>query len=101
MQVSENQTESVNAQTSNEQEVSNESQSSFLTFESEMPLYSLGFSDARSASLRVAIGSYVESENNKVTLLEVSSSKNELKEISSIKHTYPPTKIKFHPEPVP
>ena len=78
----------------------NDQQTSFLSYEAPHHLYSLGFSNNRNSSFKVAIGSYLEQENNSLTILEVPQTKDHLKEITTINHPYPPTKIKFHPDQV-
>ncbi len=73
---------------------------SFLSYESESALYALGFSNNRSQNLRVALGTYIESDNNAIKILEVPENKQSVSLMAQVEHQYPPTKIKFHPDMV-
>jgi hypothetical protein len=77
-----------------------ENECSFLSYESDSALYALGFSNNRGQNLRVALGTYTESDNNAVKILEVPSDKQSINLVTQIEHQYPPTKIKFHPDVV-
>lgn len=43
----------------------------------------------------MALGTYLESDTNKVKLLEINDGKQNIRPVSEIDHLYPPTKIKF------
>ena len=74
-------------------------ESHFLMHESEVPLYSLGFSNRQSPNLTIAIGSYLNSDKNSIYLLEVPANKSVIKCTKKIPQPYPSTMIKFHPQP--
>lgn len=77
-----------------------EAECSFLSYESESALYALGFSNNRNQNLRVALGTYIESDNNSIKILEVPGNKQSVNFMAQVDHQYPPTKIKFHPDMV-
>ena len=77
-----------------------EAECSFLSYESENALYALGFSNNRNQNLKVALGTYMESDNNGIKILEVPDNKSSINFVTQIEHQYPPTKLKFHPDPV-
>ena len=76
-----------------------QAESHFLMYESEVPLYSLGFSNRQSPNLTIAIGSYLNNDKNSIYILEVPANKSMIKCTKKIPQPYPSTMIKFHPQP--
>lgn len=75
------------------------SESHFLMHESEVPLYSLGFSNRQTPNLTIAVGSYLSNDKNSIYILEVPPSKNQIQCTKEIQQPFPSTMIKFHPIP--
>ena len=70
-----------------------ESENTSLTFNFDYPIYSLGFSNSKFKPMKVALGSNIESDQNKISILQVNESKTEINKKHSIDHGYPATKI--------
>lgn len=77
-------------------------QQNSITHEAPYPLYSLAISPSptRSHHYRIAVGSFIETYNNRVDILSFDPETLSLKPLHpslSFDHPYPPTKLMFHP----
>uniref|UniRef100_A0A2N9IVF3 Uncharacterized protein n=1 Tax=Fagus sylvatica TaxID=28930 RepID=A0A2N9IVF3_FAGSY len=76
--------------------------SNSITHESPYPLYALAISPSpsRAHHYRIAVGSFLETYNNRVDILSFDPDTFTLKPLHpslSFDHPYPPTKLMFHP----
>ena len=74
---------------------------SFLSYDFDYSLYSVGFSNSKSNPLRSVVGSYIETQENRLSLVELSNDQESLIGLDTVNHPFPATKIKFHPNYVP
>lgn len=72
-------------------------QSQIYTFESNLPVFSISWSQRKDFPFRLAFSSFEEKAANKVTVVQLDENATKLKEISSIPHNYPPTKVMWMP----
>ncbi|KAF3951244.1 hypothetical protein CMV_023083 [Castanea mollissima] len=84
------------------QESQHQHQQNSITHEAPYPLYSLAISPSptRSHHYRIAVGSFIETYNNRVDILSFDPETLSLKPLHpslSFDHPYPPTKLMFHP----
>ncbi|KAL0304497.1 UNVERIFIED_CONTAM: protein TRANSPARENT TESTA GLABRA 1 [Sesamum radiatum] len=72
-----------------------------VTFDSPYQIYAMAISAANRR--RIAVGSFIEELNNRVDILSFSEDSSSLNPIPSLSfdHPYPPTKLLFHPSPLP
>lgn len=71
----------------------------YLIHESEFPLYALGFSNQGGNNFNIAVGSFLASDQNMISLLEVPPGHNQILCRRLIPQPYPCTMIRFHPNP--
>jgi WD repeat-containing protein 68 len=69
--------------------------SDILSYEADWVIYAMAFSYNQSEPFRVAIGSFVEGLQNKISILSVQ--KDSLELVLDFTHSYPPTKIAWMP----
>uniref|UniRef100_A0A7N0RD90 WD40 repeat protein n=1 Tax=Kalanchoe fedtschenkoi TaxID=63787 RepID=A0A7N0RD90_KALFE len=69
------------------------------THDSPHPLYAMAFSTSAARPQRIAVGSFVEDANNRVDVLTFDEESMSIRSHPdlSFEHTYPPTKLMFHP----
>ena len=72
--------------------------SEIVTYTAGWPVYALGFSYRPSPALRVAIGSFTESRNNHIEVLELQGKPDSFLVLDSFKHTYPASKLMWLPD---
>ena len=70
-----------------------ESENTSLSHTLDDPVYALGFSNSKDKPVKVAIGSYLENDNNKLRVLEVNDSRTCITEKHAIEQKYPATAI--------
>ncbi|PKA51013.1 Protein transparent TESTA GLABRA 1 [Apostasia shenzhenica] len=73
-----------------------------FTFDSPLPIYAMAFSSS-SRSPCLALGSFVEDFNNRVDIVSFDEDALAFRSDPnlSFEHHYPPTKLMFHPKPLP
>lgn len=67
-------------------------------YQAPWPLYSINWSMKPDSHFRLAIGSFIEDFNNKVQVIALDEEKGSFVPLSTIDHTYPPTKIMWIPD---
>lgn len=65
------------------------------TYEPPWPMYSLAWS--AQPPIRMAVGSYLESEANKIQVLEVNEETQKLESVAEADHPFPSTKLMWRP----
>jgi len=71
---------------------------SIINYESSHPIYSLAFCNNRSNStLRLALGSHMLQNENKITILRLSENETSLTKEQEFVHEFPPTNIQWVP----
>lgn len=68
-----------------------------MLFSNNTPVYSIDWDWKQPNACRIAFTSYVESMNNKISIIKLDESTKTLKPMLSADHNYPPTKIKWAP----
>ncbi len=74
-----------------------ESEHTSLIYSSEDNWYSLGFSNNKQDKVRIALGTFMENQNNRIDILEINDYKTLITKKMSIEHSYPATKLKWGP----
>jgi WD repeat-containing protein 68 len=69
-----------------------------FTYNAPWPVYSLALSNHPDTNFCTALGSFIEDQNNKITILEVDSDRGCFRVKGCVDHTYPPTKLLWMPE---
>ena len=72
--------------------------SEVVTYTAPWPVYALGFPYQSSPTLRLALGSFIESRNNRVEVLELEESSHHFQVLDSFEHTYPASKLMWLPD---
>ena len=70
----------------------------YLLHKSQFPLYAVGFSNRKLDGLTAAVGSFLPSENNFISILEVPPERNVISCTKQIPQRYPSTMIRFQPQ---
>ena len=69
----------------------------YLLHKSQFPLYAVGFSNRRLDGLTAAVGSFLPSEQNFISILEVPPDRSRIICTKQIPQRYPATMIRFQP----
>lgn len=69
----------------------------YLLHKSQLPLYAVGFSNRNTDGLVAAVGSFLPSEDNFISILEVPSDRAGINCTKRIPQRYPATMIRFQP----
>jgi hypothetical protein len=69
----------------------------YLLHKSQFPLYAVGFSNRKLDGLTAAVGSFLPSEQNFISILEVPPDRNRISCTKQIPQRYPATMIRFQP----
>lgn len=72
-----------------------ETSKTIYRYQSNAPLYALGFDQNPNDEFRLAIGSFIEHQNNKIDI--IARQNDQLHLVNTIPHIYPPTKIIWSP----
>jgi len=72
--------------------------SEVVTYTAPWPVYALGFPYHHSPALRLAIGSFIESRNNRLEVLELAEASHHFQVLDSFEHTYPASKLMWLPD---
>lgn len=75
-----------------------ESQSEIKSYEAPWLIYAMNFSHNHNYGFRVAIGSFIEAQENKVEILQIHEETDQLECKFQFDHLYPPTKIMWIPD---
>eukprot|EP00792_Barthelona_sp_PAP020_P005190 TRINITY_DN2544_c0_g1_i1.p1 TRINITY_DN2544_c0_g1~~TRINITY_DN2544_c0_g1_i1.p1 ORF type:complete len:355 (+),score=80.56 TRINITY_DN2544_c0_g1_i1:50-1066(+) len=68
-------------------------------YDSDWPIYAMDWSKNSEHPFRLGVGSFVESHENYLGIVELNSETNRMEQTHSSNLVYPPTKILFHPQP--
>lgn len=69
----------------------------FLSYKGKHPVYAAAFSNFQSNALIAAVGSFIPSDGNYISILEVNESQSMINCARIIRQRYPCTKIMFNP----
>eukprot|EP00792_Barthelona_sp_PAP020_P005191 TRINITY_DN2544_c0_g2_i1.p1 TRINITY_DN2544_c0_g2~~TRINITY_DN2544_c0_g2_i1.p1 ORF type:complete len:359 (+),score=60.96 TRINITY_DN2544_c0_g2_i1:58-1077(+) len=72
---------------------------SIYQYDSEWPIYAMDWSRSEQHPFRLGLGSYIESHQNYLGIVELNSETNKVQQMCSTVLVYPPTKLLFHPQP--
>lgn len=72
-------------------------QQKIYTYESNLPVFSIDWSQRKDQQFRLAFSSFKEKTPNKITVVQLDENANELKQIASVEHNFPPTKVMWMP----
>jgi WD repeat-containing protein 68 len=69
-----------------------------VTYTTPWTIYGLSFSPNPHHQLRLAVGSFIEDQNNRVDIIELREDRGSLERVLTFDHHYPPTKLMWIPD---
>ncbi|KAH7816275.1 putative WD40 repeat protein [Monocercomonoides exilis] len=76
---------------------SDSSKKEIYTFTASHPVYSVDWSWRKEFPYRLAFTSFTENLSNRITLIQLDESARQLKQITTVEHQFPPTKVMWMP----
>lgn len=88
---------SPSASTDQSQATTESSRKEIYRYNAGFPVYSVDWSWRKDFPYRLAFTSFIESLNNRITLIQLDESNRTLKPITTVEHPFPPTKVMWMP----